>query len=78
MFAILKYGARVTQMETMDDIFITCCSIYNQRMRQAIVKVLHDALCFPSSTIFLKNLLYSSLFVEINLTFKLSILTLRD
>jgi hypothetical protein len=34
MFAILKYGARVTQMETMDDIFITCCSIYNQRMRQ--------------------------------------------
>ena len=34
LFAILKYGARVTSMETMDHIFLTCCSIYNQRMRQ--------------------------------------------
>ena len=34
LFAILKYGARVTSMETMYHIFLTCCSIYNQRMRQ--------------------------------------------
>ena len=34
LFAILKYGARVTSMETMDHIFLTCRSSYNERMRQ--------------------------------------------
>jgi hypothetical protein len=30
-FAILKYGSRFNSLELMDDIFITCCAIHNQR-----------------------------------------------
>jgi Plant transposon protein len=30
-FAILKYGSRFNSMELMDDIFLTCCAIHNQR-----------------------------------------------
>ena len=30
--AILKYGARVTDQLNMDNIFMTCCAIYNQKM----------------------------------------------
>ena len=30
-FAILKYGSRFNSLELMDDIFLTCCAIHNQR-----------------------------------------------
>ena len=30
-FAILKYGSRFSSLELMDDIFLTCCAIHNQR-----------------------------------------------
>ena len=30
-FAILKYGSRFNSLELMDDIFLTCCTIHNQR-----------------------------------------------
>ena len=33
MFAILKYGCRLN-IEVLDDVFLTCCAIYNQRMRK--------------------------------------------
>ena len=30
-FAILKYGSRFNSLEVMDEIFLTCCAIHNQR-----------------------------------------------
>ena len=30
-FAILRYGSRFNSLELMDDIFLTCCAIHNQR-----------------------------------------------
>ena len=30
-FAILKYGRRFNSLEVMDEIFLTCCAIHNQR-----------------------------------------------
>jgi Plant transposon protein len=30
-FAILKYGSRFNSLELMDEIFLTCCAIHNQR-----------------------------------------------
>jgi hypothetical protein len=30
-FAILKYGSRFNSLELLDDIFLTCCAIHNQR-----------------------------------------------
>jgi hypothetical protein len=30
-FAILKYGCRFNSLELVDDIFLTCCAIHNQR-----------------------------------------------
>jgi hypothetical protein len=30
-FAILKYGSRFNSLDLMDDIFLTCCAIHNQR-----------------------------------------------
>jgi len=32
LFAILKYGSRFTDMRVMDNIFKTCCTIYNQKL----------------------------------------------
>ena len=32
IFAILKYGCRFTDMGVMDNIFKTCCTIYNQKL----------------------------------------------
>lgn len=32
IFAILKYGSRFTDMGVMDNIFKTCCTIYNQKL----------------------------------------------
>jgi hypothetical protein len=34
MFAILKYGSRFKDWEIIDDIFLTCCALYNQRLVQ--------------------------------------------
>jgi hypothetical protein len=34
MFAILKYSPRVQDQNIMDDIFLTCVAIYNQRFVQ--------------------------------------------
>jgi Plant transposon protein len=30
-FAILQYGSRFNSLDLMDDIFLTCCAIHNQR-----------------------------------------------
>ena len=30
-FAILKYGSRFNSLELIDNIFLTCCAIHNQR-----------------------------------------------
>ena len=30
-FAILKYGSRFNSLELMDEIFLICCAIHNQR-----------------------------------------------
>ena len=30
-FALLKYGTRFTDLSLMDNIFLTCCAIHNQR-----------------------------------------------
>ena len=30
-FAILKYGSHFNDMALMDNIFLTCCAIHNQR-----------------------------------------------
>jgi hypothetical protein len=35
MFGILKYGSRFQSQELMDDIFLTCCALYNQRFELA-------------------------------------------
>lgn len=34
-FAILKYGSRFNSLTLMDDIFLTCCAIHNQRKKLA-------------------------------------------
>ena len=34
MFAIIKYGSRFPNMDTMDDIFLTCVTVYNQKKIQ--------------------------------------------
>ena len=30
-FAVLKYGTRFNDLALMDNIFLTCCAIHNQR-----------------------------------------------
>ena len=34
MFAILKYGCRCSEQEQIDKVFLTCCALYNQRLKR--------------------------------------------